>query len=273
MRQREQALPRAFLPDVRRAPARCTEIEMLADERALASLARAAHDIRDPLQAIACYVDLLSEGVCGAVSDEQRSYLRRLGGQVDYVVAIVASILTLARAARRECTLELAEIPVIPLLEQVRLLIQPHAQAAGVCVVVDDEYAPATVRGEETALVRVLANLAGNAVTATPRQGRVTLSATMIEDAVDIQVTDTGPGIRRRQLESIFEPFVQLSDGGQKTTGVGLGLTIARDLTRLMGGELLVESVVGVGSRFTVRIPSLPRAGTRRLSARLREVA
>ena len=75
------------------------------------------------------------------------------------------------------------------------------------------------------------------------------------------RLADSGPGIPSTQLDAIFEPFVQLHAADDlEHRGLGLGLTIARDLTRLMGGELLVHSVVGVGSLFTVCFPAAPRA-------------
>jgi signal transduction histidine kinase len=273
MGQQLPTLSRALEPASSTARAFKSAHLLRASPGALTSLACASHDMRDPLQAIACCVDLLADGACGAVSAEQRVYLDRLRGQLEHVTAIVGSILTLARAADRSGGLELTEIPVLQVLDRVRLLVEPHAGAAGVSLSLDGARAPAIVRGEPTALVRVLVNLADNAIRATPRGGRVTLSARARGRAVDLQVTDTGRGIRAAQLGSIFEPFVQLRAASENEKGLGLGLTIARDLTHLMGGELLVESVVDVGSRFTVRIPSVPPHEGTGISAALRAAA
>jgi signal transduction histidine kinase len=235
-----------------------------ATERDLARLATASHDLRDPLQAIASYVDLLADGFCGPVTSEQRSYLTRVRGYVLHLAAVVDSILVLARAEHRGLAPELSDVAVAELLTDVHTLVEPFAAARGVSVAVDCERAPVAVRGERTALLRVLANLAANAVKFTPRGGRVCLSALGDSDAVELRVADTGPGIPCAQLETIFEPFVQAHATDEvDRRGAGLGLAIARDLTRLMGGELFVRSAVGVGSLFAARFPTtpVPRSG------------
>ena len=82
------------------------------------------------------------------------------------------------------------------------------------------------------------------------------MTCEVVDDAVLAHVADTGPGIPTEKLEAIFEPFVQLTaDLADPRGGVGLGLAISRDLARAMNGDLTVESSVGVGSRFTLRLP------------------
>ena len=246
---------------LRQARARCERLEESASRQALARLAMASHDLRDPLQVIASHVELVAEGFCGVVSAEQRACLERVRAQVDHLAAVVGSVLTLARAAHQGDTLELSDVPVPQLLAQVRTLVDPFAAAMGVSLVLDCDRAPALVRGDRTALVRVLVNLAGNGVKATPRGGTVFLTATTLANSVELRVADSGPGIPSDQLGAIFEPFVQTHAMNEmELGGIGLGLTIARDLTRLMGGELLVHSVIAVGSQFTVRFPAAPPA-------------
>jgi signal transduction histidine kinase len=143
------------------------------------------------------------------------------------------------------------------LLAEVHALVEPFAVAGDMALVVEGGHAPAVVRGDRTALLRVLVNLAGNAVKFTPRGGRVSLSAHVLPDAVELRVADTGPGIPSSRLEAIFEPYVQGHETDElKHRGAGLGLSIARDLTRLMDGELFVRSIVGVGSLFVARFPT-----------------
>jgi signal transduction histidine kinase len=102
-----------------------------------------------------------------------------------------------------------------------------------------------------------------NAVKYTPAGGTVTVSCAAVDDTVVAQVADTGPGIELKQLDSIFEPFVQLAAGlRNQRGGVGLGLPISRDLARAMNGDVTVESTVGAGSRFTLSLPRAPRAAS-----------
>jgi signal transduction histidine kinase len=118
----------------------------------------------------------------------------------------------------------------------------------------------------------VLANLAGNAVKFTPSGGHVSLTADAVGDAVDVCVSDTGPGIPCAEIDTVVEPFVQLHTGA-KRGGWGLGLFIARGLTQLMGGELLVRSTIGVGTRFTVRLAAATSAAAARRRAPATRVA
>jgi signal transduction histidine kinase len=173
-------------------------------------------------------------------------------GHVDYLATIVGSILILVRTAQRGLALELSDVPVRELLAEVHTLVEPFAVAGGVSLVVDCEHAPAVVRGERTALLWVLVNLAANAVKFTPSGGRVSLSAVVLSDAVELRVADTGPGIPVSRPDAIVEPVVQAhsTDEGQRR---GAGLSIARELTRLMGGELLVRTAVDVGPQVVVR--------------------
>jgi signal transduction histidine kinase len=226
---------------------------------ALAYLAAASHDLRDPLQIITSYIDLLAESVYGPVNSEQHGCLARVRCQVEHVSRIVDSILTLARAEGGPA-LEPSDVAVPELLAEVHGLLEPLAAAGGVSLATDCGSAPTALRGERTAVVRVLTNLVGNAVKFTPRGGRVLLSAIALPGAVELRVSDTGPGIASSRLDEIFEPFVRLRVGedleGREFRGVGLGLSIARDLIRLLGGELVVQSVVGSGSTFVVRLPA-----------------
>jgi two-component system phosphate regulon sensor histidine kinase PhoR len=105
----------------------------------------------------------------------------------------------------------------------------------------------------------VLLNLVTNAVRFTDPGGSVTLSASVDGDRTSIRVADTGVGIPEDQLESIFRPFVQVdSTLTRKVGGTGLGLTIVRDLTQAMGGQVFARSAVGKGSEFTVVLESAP---------------
>ena len=107
---------------------------------------------------------------------------------------------------------------------------------------------------------QVLLNLLSNAVKFTPSGGRVTLRCAADNGVVIAQVSDTGVGIPADRLGAVFEPFVQLDRSLENPReGVGLGLAISRDLARGMSGDLTVESAVGAGSTFTLKLPRAPK--------------
>jgi signal transduction histidine kinase len=105
-------------------------------------------------------------------------------------------------------------------------------------------------------LQQIVLNLLANSIKFTAPNGEIQLSAEPAGDAVLIRVRDTGRGIPAEKLEQIFEPFVRIDTGyARSTEGTGLGLAISRDLARAMGGDLTVQSTLGKGSTFTLRLP------------------
>ena len=120
---------------------------------------------------------------------------------------------------------------------------------------------PALFRGDRERTVQVCVNLLTNALKATPAGGRVTFACDVTDDQVSLSVNDTGVGIPASKFEAIFDPFTQLARGRPTSDaqGVGLGLSISRQLARAMKGDVTVESTVGAGSTFTFSF-SLPRA-------------
>jgi signal transduction histidine kinase len=170
---------------------------------------------------------------------------------------VTGSLLILARTAQNRLAPELSDVPVHELLAAVQALVKPAAALQGVSVAVDDDHGPAVVRGERTALIWVLTNLAGNAVKLTPRGGRVSLSAVILPNAVELRVAYTGPAIRSIRLETELEPFVpvHITVGGKRREEEG-ELSIARELTRLMGGELVVRTAGATQTLLAMRFQS-----------------
>jgi signal transduction histidine kinase len=111
------------------------------------------------------------------------------------------------------------------------------------------------VMGTPRRLNQVLVNLLGNAIKYTPPGGRVTVEAGSDEDTVWVAVRDTGQGIPKADLPHVFDKFYQVRRGGRNAEGVGLGLAIARQIIEALEGTIEVESVLGSGSCFTVRLP------------------
>ena len=113
-------------------------------------------------------------------------------------------------------------------------------------------------RADPEKVTQILVNLLSNAIKFTPAGGHISAECAAVDDTVTLSISDTGLGIAPEKLETIFEPFVQLKEGlADREGGIGLGLSISRDLARAMKGDLTVESTEGKGTRFTL---SLPRA-------------
>ena len=220
-------------------------------------LATMSHELRTPLNAIAGYTELLSMGVRGPVTEEQLRDLSRIRQNQQHLLEIITDILSFSRIEAGRVRYVLRPVRVHELLARMEAMIEPQARARQIeyrCENVADGLA---VVADREKLEQVLINLLGNAVKFTPSGGRITLSAESQDNGrIALRVEDTGVGIEPTQLGSIFEPFVQLEPTLTRTTeGAGLGLAISRELTRGMGGELVVTSVPGKGSTFTVELP------------------
>ena len=220
-------------------------------------LAVMSHELRTPLNAITGYVDLLEGGVRGPISEDQRKDLARIRRSARTLLQLIEDVLSFAKLESGRVEYQIADVPVAEMLDDFTLLIAPQVQAK------DLEFSTACtdravkVRADREKVERIVLNLLSNAVKFTDR-GRVELRCETHDSHVRIIVQDTGRGIPPDHLETIFEPFVQVERGLNRTAdGTGLGLSIARDLATGMGGTLVAESTPGVGSAFTL---SLPRA-------------
>jgi signal transduction histidine kinase len=111
-------------------------------------------------------------------------------------------------------------------------------------------------RADPEKVAQILVNLLSNAIKFTPAGGHISAECAIVDDSVTLSISDTGLGIAPEKLEAIFEPFLQLQEGlADREGGVGLGLSISRDLARAMNGDLTVESTEGRGARFTLSLP------------------
>ena len=216
-------------------------------------LATMSHELRTPLNAISGYTSLLRLGVKGPVSPEQEDYLARIERSGRHLLSLIQDVLSFAKleAGRVEVTVD--DVPVYPILVEMESLTLPQMRDAKLNLVVDTCDPGLKVRADVERLRQILLNLFSNAIKFTPQGGTVSLVCVTDDTHAYISVSDTGPGIPPDKREAIFEPFVQLQrQAAGSQAGTGLGLSISRDLAHAMNGDLLVESEVGQGSKFTV---------------------
>ena len=226
-----------------------------------------SHELRTPLNAVSGYVDLLEMGVRGPITEAQREDLRRIRRASQHLLSLINDILNYARLEAGSVELHLSEITLADALAGMEALIAPQLRAKGVAY----EYRPCDrslrVHADREKLDQILLNLVGNAVKFTERDGHITLSCTADDAHVRVIVEDTGRGIPRARLPSIFDPFVQVDRHftPERQQGVGLGLAISRDLARAMHGDISVESDAGQGATFVLTLPlQVPDAPTAR---------
>jgi signal transduction histidine kinase len=219
-------------------------------------LAVMSHELRTPLNAIAGYTQLLELGVRGPLNPSQQEALARITVNQAHLLRLIDELLSFARLDAVEVRYDLQDVPLVSLLDELEMLVGPQLEQRGTALQLERCDGSLTVRADPDKLRQILLNLVGNAIKFTPADGTITLSCHRAADLVVLRVRDTGVGIPPDRLEAIFEPFFQVGRAlNRPVEGVGLGLTISRDLARGMGGELSVHSELGAGSTFTLSLP------------------
>jgi signal transduction histidine kinase len=223
-------------------------------------LAAMSHELRTPLNAITGYIDLLQLEVYGTSSAGQQKALERIRSNARHLLVLINDILHFAKIQAGHIELRSTAVSLDALLAETDTVMAPLVRARNITFERRNEAAGVAVLGDQHRIRQILVNLLSNAVKYTESGGRVTLSTVIDGERVRIQVRDTGAGIPPDMLDVIFDPFVQLQrgPGGELTDGVGLGLSISRELAEAMTGDLVVESSLGGGSTFTL---TLPRGG------------
>ena len=224
-------------------------------------LAGMSHEIRTPMTAILGYADLLMDPKINASAQNNYAAVIRRNGE--HLLTLINDILDLSKIEAGKLAIEMRRCSVVSLLADVASVARPRAEQHGITLAV--EYAgamPETILTDGNRLRQAVINLAGNAVKFTER-GSVRIVTSFLPawregcPAVQIQVIDTGIGIRADVLPRLFQPFSQGDDGvSRKFGGTGLGLAISRQIAQMLGGELTVASVWGQGSVFTLIVPT-----------------
>jgi signal transduction histidine kinase len=223
-------------------------------------LANVSHEFRTPLNVIVGYVDLLREGTFGAFSAESVPVLDKVRGNASYLLELVEEFLDLSKLEAGAMPVRRETVHLTPFLRELGEWFALLVRTRPVRFVADVPEGLPPVAAESAKLRIVIQNLLSNAEKFT-EQGEVRLEAARLDgDRIAIHVSDTGPGIAPEHQEVIFDIFHQLGPHDGQTKGIGLGLALARRFARMMGGEILLESEVGKGSRFTVLLPVAPAA-------------
>ncbi|HEY0809727.1 MAG TPA: MASE1 domain-containing protein [Longimicrobiales bacterium] len=239
------------------------ELQHTRDEAAKANLAKSqflavmSHELRTPLNAIAGYSQLLETGAYGAMTDKQTDIVGRIRHSEEHLLSLVNEVLGYAQAEKGQVTVKTGKVEIAEAFDAVEPVIQPELRRKH-CFFKRDLARPTlAVKADPETLQQILVSLLSNASKYTAEGGSVTLGAEPEGDKVRIWVSDTGVGIPESEIPKVFEPFFQTNGGNtRRATGVGLGLTIARDLVRRMAGDLTLTSKVGSGTTATIVLPA-----------------
>ena len=215
-----------------------------------------SHELRTPLNAISGYTEILEMGIRGVVNPAQVKDLGRIKRAAAYLLRLINDVLTIARLEGAR-PLHLISIAVNPVLAEVEGLCILQAKANGLTLTVAPCEHDIFATADAERFQQILLNLTTNAIKFTPKGGSIDITCDDDTGVVRIRVNDTGVGVRLLDIDRVFEPFVQIDRHLTTETqqGVGLGLSISRELARAMSGDLTLESVEGVGSTFTLSLP------------------
>ncbi|MGH6979389.1 MAG: ATP-binding protein, partial [Brevundimonas sp.] len=219
-------------------------------------LANMSHELRTPLNSLLILSKLLGDNSDGTLSEEQVRYARTIQSSGDDLLTLINDILDLSKIEAGHIQVRPEAVSVQRLVHDLHQLFQPVADERGLTFAIEVvKPAPDVVETDRQRLEQILKNLLSNAFKFT-EQGSVTLRIAPDGEGLAFSVKDTGIGISRDQQNSIFEAFQQ-ADGtiSRKYGGTGLGLSISRELARLLGGAIKLESKLGKGSTFTLSTP------------------
>jgi signal transduction histidine kinase/ActR/RegA family two-component response regulator len=218
-------------------------------------LATLSHELRTPLQAIVGWAHVLSR--TGLAPEDQKRGVETIERNARLQTQLIEDLLDMSRIVSGKIRLEVEDVDLVRVVDAVLDAVRPAAQAKNLTIESRLGDQPAIVRGESSRLQQVVWNLLSNAIKFTNAGGRIEVSLARVDSHFDLRVRDTGIGIRPDLLGEIFERFSQAdSSTTRKFGGLGLGLSIARQLAELHGGVILAESDgEDRGATFTLRLP------------------
>ena len=219
-----------------------------------------AHEFRSPLAVFKGALDNLADGLYGSLAGEQEEPVRMCQREVNRLKRLVGDLLDLSRIEAGRLTMQRDRLILQDVLRLAGRLFEGLAKERGLVLTLELPEEPVALLGDQDRLQQVFINLLANAIKFTDAGGvTVRLRRDARAAEAEVEVADTGPGIAEADCERIFDKFERV--GSQSEEGSGLGLPIARDIVELHQGRIRVESRVGQGSRFLVRLPLGPPAG------------
>jgi signal transduction histidine kinase len=217
----------------------------------------ASHELKTPINVVLGYVQLLTEGIYGDLAPKQRDVLGTIENQMQSLSRLVRQLLDVSRFEAGGGKLEPRSFTLADFLTELQqgfavLAVQRGVRFSVVC----DPGLPNEVTWDHDRMSEVLGNLLSNAFKFTSRDGDVELRVQPTAAGVRMSVRDTGAGIPEAQLPHVFEKFYQASNQPHRAAGSGLGLAIAKEIVEAHQGTISCDSTPGVGTTFTITMPS-----------------
>jgi len=218
-----------------------------------------SHELKTPLTSAREFISIVVDGLAGQLNEKQKEYLNISLGSCNQLRVCINDLLDATRLETGKLSIELKPISLGDLAERVVTALRPATAGKDIELQCDVDSDLPNINLDENRIAQVITNLLNNALKFTEAGGRISVSVSMSQDheeAIEISVSDSGCGIPEEQIDRIFDRLYQIKSGDATTEqGVGLGLFICRELVRLHGGEISVESKLGEGCTFTFFLP------------------
>jgi PAS domain S-box-containing protein len=225
------------------------ELDGLKDE----FVALVSHELRTPLTSIRGYLELMIEDT--NLTPEQSHFMETIDRNAVRLQRVVGDLLFLAQVEAGKLTLEHGEVDVNGIIADALEAANPAAQSKSIELQAETDELP-NIPGDRARLAQVLDNFVSNAIKFTPTGGRVVVAASLRDDTIEVQVSDTGVGISAHELPQLFHRFFRTQTAtSQAIPGTGLGLAIAKAIVEGHGGHIAVESEEGSGTTFKFQLP------------------
>ena len=218
-------------------------------------LANMSHELRTPLNAILGYTELILDNIYGEAPEQMRSVLERVQTNGKHLLGLINDVLDMSKIEAGQVTLSLSDYSLEELIRGVYVAVEPLATQKNLALRTSIEPGLPIGHGDERRLAQVLLNLVGNAIKFT-EAGEVAIQVSHSDGLFRVAVRDSGPGIAAADQAKIFEEFQQVDNTPTRQKGgTGLGLAISKRIVEMHGGSILVDSELGKGSTFTIRLP------------------
>jgi hypothetical protein len=226
-----------------------------ADRIKSAFLATMSHELRTPLNSIIGFTGIMLQGLAGPLNPEQQKQMTMVQNSSRHLLSLINDVLDISKIEAGQLDLSYESFDLRASIEKMIKLIIPQVDKKGLDIHVDLPDSQAMVTSDQRRMEQVILNLLNNAVKFTD-QGNVSVVCRAEKDDFILSFSDTGIGIKEEDLPDLFQPFTQIDTGlARKREGTGLGLSICKRILDIMGGTIAVESTLGRGSTFTVRLP------------------
>lgn len=231
-----------------------SELQQL-DKMKTSFVSQASHDLRTPLTAIKGSLDNLSLGIAGELSEKQQKILQRAIHSVDRLTDLINDILDLNRIESGRVVLEKRDFSIRDCISNLVLENKPAADQKHIQLVFHKNEEPYTVHADQGKMERVIGELIGNAIKYTHENGMVSIEICKDESNIAVCVQDNGMGLSPESCAKIWERFYRVPEAQHTAKGSGLGLSIAKEIVEMHEGQIWVESEIGKGTAFQIKLP------------------